>query len=112
MSLVLCERSVGPVTLLELSERLTIENVSELRDKLQHLNEQGRRSLLIDCSRVSVVDSTGVGALVRDWLWIKKQHGTMKLLHPSQRLREVLQLLGLQKIIECFDDISLALRAF
>jgi anti-anti-sigma factor len=112
MALVLYERSVGPVTLLELSERLTIENVSELRDKLQYLNEQGRRSLLLDCSRVSVVDSTGVGALVRDWLWIKRQHGTMKLLYPSQRLREVLQLLGLQKVIECFDDISLALRAF
>jgi anti-anti-sigma factor len=112
MALVRYERSVGPVTLLELSERLTIENVSELRDKLQYLNEQGRRSLLLDCSRVSVVDSTGVGALVRDWLWIKRQHGTMKLLYPSQRLREVLQLLGLQKVIECFDDISLALRAF
>jgi anti-sigma B factor antagonist len=112
MPLVLSERNVGPVTLLELSERLTIEHISELRDKLQHLNEQGRRSLLLDCSRVRVVDSTGVGALVRDWLWIKKQHGTLKLLHPSDRLREVLQLLGLQKVIECFDDISLALRAF
>lgn len=112
MSLVLCERSVGPITLLELDERLTIENVPELRDRLQNLAGQGRRSLLLDCSRVRVVDSTGIGALVRDWLWLRKQHGTMKLLHPSDRLREVLQLLGLQKVIECFDDISLALRAF
>jgi anti-sigma B factor antagonist len=112
MSLVLCERNVGPVTLLELDERLTIENVPELRDKLQHLASQGRRALLLDCSRVRVVDSTGVGGLVRDWLWFKRQHGTLKLLNPSERLREVLQLLGLQKVIECFDDISLALRAF
>lgn len=112
MPLVLAERSVGPITLLELSERLTIENVSELRDKLQRLHELGRRSLLLDCSRVRVVDSTGVGALVRDWLWVKRQHGTLKLLNPSERLLEVMRLLGLQKVIECFDDISLALRAF
>jgi anti-anti-sigma factor len=112
MPLVLCERSVGPITLLELSERLTIENVPELRDKLQHLAEQGRRSLLLDCSRIRDVDSTGIGALVRDWVWFKKQHGTLKLLNPSERLQEVLQILGLQKVIESFDDVGVALRAF
>ena len=112
MALVLHQRNVGPVTLVELGERLTIENVPELRDTLQNLAVQGRRSLLLDCSRISVVDSQGIGSLVSNWLSLKKRGGQLKLLNPSVRLREVLQIIGLHKVIECFDDIGQALRAF
>jgi anti-anti-sigma factor len=112
MPLVLRQRSVGPITLLELSERLTIENVPELRDKLQDLAVEGRRSFLLDCSQISVVDSQGIGGLVRNWMSLKSRGGKLKLLNPSVRLREVLQIVGLQKVIECFDDIEPALRGF
>jgi len=112
MPLVLHQRRVGPVTLLELSERLTIENVPELRDTVQDLAVHGHRSLLLDCSRVSVVDSQGLGGLVSNWLTLKKGGGKMELLNPSVRLREVLQIVGMHKVIECFDDIGQALRAF
>jgi anti-sigma B factor antagonist len=112
MPLVLRERSIGPITLLELSERLTIENVPELRDRLQNLAAQGRRSFLLDCSQVRIVDSQGIGGLVRNWVSLKSQGGRLTLLNPSVRLREVLQIVGLQKVIECFDDIEPALRGF
>jgi anti-sigma B factor antagonist len=112
MSLILHERSVGPVTLLELSERLTIENVPELRDKIQDLAGNGRRSLLLDCSRINFVDSQGIGGLASNWVSFKNRGGKLKLLNPSLRLREVLRMVGLHKVIESFDDIGLALRAF
>ena len=112
MPLVLRERSIGPITLLELSERLTIEYVPELRDRLQTLAGQGRRSFLLDCSQVRVVDSQGIGGLVRDWVSLKNRGGKLKLLNPSVRLREVLQVVGLHKVIESFDDIEPALRGF
>src|SRR6266849_2688032 len=98
MPLVLRQRNVGPITLLELSERLTIENVPELRDKLQDLAVQGRRSFLLDCSQINAVDSQGIGGLVRNWMSLKNRGGKLKLLNPSVRLREVLQILGLHKV--------------
>src|SRR5262249_23559188 len=112
MGLVLNERNVGPITLMELGERLTIENVPELRDRVQELAIQGRRSLLLDCSQISAVDSQGIGGLVSNWLSLKSQGGRLKLLSPSVRMREVLKIAGLQKVIECFDDIEVALRNF
>jgi len=112
MGLVLNERNVGPITLMELGERLTIENVPELRDRVQDLAIQGRRSLLLDCSQISVVDSQGIGGLVSNWLSLKSQGGRLKLLSPSVRMREVLKIAGLQKVIECFDNIEVALRNF
>jgi anti-sigma B factor antagonist len=110
--MILRERSVGSITLLELGERLTIENVPELRDKLQDLAVQGHRSFLLDCSQIRVIDSRGIGGLVRNWLSLKNQSGKLKLLNPSDRLREALHIVGLDKVIESFDDIELALRDF
>jgi anti-anti-sigma factor len=112
MPLILGQRRVGPITLLELSERLTIENVPELRDKLQDLAVQGCRFFLLDCSQIRVIDSQGIGGLVRNWLSLKSRGGKLKLLNPSVRLREVMQIVSLHKVIECFDDIELALRGF
>jgi anti-sigma B factor antagonist len=112
MPLVLSQSNIGPVTLLELSERLTIENVPELRDTLQGLADQGNRELLLDCSRVSAVDSQGIGSLVGNWVSLKNRGGKLKLLHPSARLNQVLQIVGLHKVIESFDDIGQALRSF
>lgn len=112
MPLVLNQSHIGPVTLLELSEQLTIENVPELRDTLQSLTEQGHLYLLLDCSRVSAVDSQGIGSLVGDWVSLKNRGGRLKLLHLSARLHQVLQIVGLHKNIESFDDIGQALRSF
>src|ERR1700751_3704270 len=112
MPLVLRQRTVGPITLLELSERFTIENVPELRDKLQDLIFEGHRFFLLDCSQINVIDSQGIGGLVRNWVSLKSRGGKLKLLNPSVRLREVLQIVGLHKVIECFDDIERALRGF
>lgn len=112
MPLVLRQRSVGPVTLLELNDRLTIENVPEFRDTVHDLALHGHRSVLLDCSRIAVVDSMGMGSLVSNWVSLRKQGGKMELLNPSARLREILQMVGMHKVIECFDDVGLALRSF
>jgi anti-sigma B factor antagonist len=112
MPFILHQRNVGPVTLLELSERLTNENISEFRDTLQNLADEGHRFLLLDSSRIKDIDSQGIGSLVGNWVSLKKRGGSLKLLNPSARLRQVLQIAGVHKAIESFDDIGEALRAF
>jgi len=112
MPLILRQSNVGPVTLLELGERLTIENISELRDALRDIADHGRIYALLDCSRVSAIDSQGIGVLVGNWVSLKNRGGKLKLVHPSVRVRQVLEIVGLHKVIECFDDIGQALRSF
>lgn len=112
MPLILRQSNVGPVTLLELGERLTIENVPELRDTLRDLADQGRRYALLDCSHISAIDSQGIGILVGNWVSLKNRGGKLKLVYPSVRLHQVLEIVGLHKVIECFDDIGQALRSF
>jgi anti-anti-sigma factor len=112
MSLIVAEQSVGPITLLELGERFTADSIEELRDCLEKLELQGRQLLLFDCGRITLIDSLGVGALVRNWVSQRKRGGSLKLLRPSPRMREVLQTVGLSKLIESFDNVEDALRSF
>jgi anti-anti-sigma factor len=109
MPVFISQRTVGPVTILELGEQLKAENVSEFRDTLQHLVEQGRSHLLLDCSHIRSVDSQGIGSLVGNWISLKKRGGKLGLLNPPVRLRDVLGIIGLQQVIESFDDIGKAL---
>jgi len=106
------ERDVGPVTLLELNGRLTLQTVGALRLKVDTLVAKGRTLLLLDCRQVTAIDSWGLGGLVRAWVSVGRQGGKLKLLQPSPHLRDTLRLTGLVKVIELFDDLSLALRSF
>jgi anti-sigma B factor antagonist len=108
MSVFLSERAVGPVTVLELGEQLKAHDVPEFRDRLQELVDQGRTYLLLDCGRIQSVDSVGIGSLVGNWISIKKRGGKLGLLNPSARFQSVLKLVGLQDVIESYDDVTKA----
>ena len=112
MSLFVSEYSVGPITLLELGDRWTADLIEELRERMEKLELEGRQLLLFDCGRIIIIDSSGVGALVRNWVSLAKRGGSLKLLRPSARMQEVLQTVGLRKLIESFDDVGDALRSF
>ena len=112
MTLILNERQVGPITLLELGDELTIQHISELRDEVDRLSARGRFALLLDCSGVKKIDSQGIGGLVGNWISVRRRGGKLKLLSPSPRMQDVLRIVGLRKVIECFDDIELALQNF
>ena len=109
MPVFLSQRDVGPITILELGEHLKAENISEFRETLQHLVEQGRSHLLLDCGHLRIVDSRGIGSLAGNWLSLKKRGGKVGLLNPPVRVLDVLRIVGLQEVIERFDDIGKAL---
>lgn len=113
MSVEIGERRAGPVTVLELSGRLTVGKGSDVLDeKLQTLIADGRSALLLDCSQLSSIDSQGISALVRAVVSIGKRGGRLKLLKPTPRVRYVLEITRLIKVIECFDDEAAAIRSF
>jgi len=112
MSAIVSERNVGPVTLLELGQRLVGTSTGELHKKLKDLIEAGRTELLLDCSQVSAIDSQSLGTLVREWVSAERHGGKLKLLRPSPQMREALEITRLSPLIETFDDLSAALRSF
>lgn len=113
MSWETTERNIGSITLLELRGRLTGEEGTDLlTQKFQSLIAQGRYFLLLDCSQVTVVDSSGIGTLVRCFISLDKRGGQLKLLNLSPPMQMALRVLGLIESMESFADETEALASF
>jgi len=99
------------VTILEVGTRLTAEEGSELKEKVNGLLAQGRSAVLLDCMRLGYIDSQGISALVRTWI-SAGGGGNLRLFSLTPRVKELLEITGLIKVLECFDDVGSALRSF
>jgi anti-sigma B factor antagonist len=107
------ERQHGAVTVLELGGRLVaFESDGFFKDRVATLVQAGRLNLLLDMSRVTYIDSAGVGVLAGALLHVMRRGGQLKLLAPSARVSRVLAIAGLHAVFETFDREEDAVSSF
>jgi anti-sigma B factor antagonist len=112
-ALEITERRVGPVTIIDLNGELVVdEGEREFRAAIDLLVAAGQLNILVDLSKVTYIDSGGVGALVAKYLHVSKRGGQLKLMHLSRRANRVLRTAKLVSVFEVFRDEAEAVRSF
>lgn len=113
MSLYLTPMHLGDVTLIEAAGRITLgENVVSLRNQIHELAEGGRLKIVLNLAQIAYIDSSGLGELVSAYATVKNRGGSIKLLHLTSRVRDLLQITKLSTLFEVFDDEAKALASF
>ncbi len=113
MGLQITIRESNNVTILDLQGRVTIGlSADTLANQLRDLMDAGVRKVLLNLSGVPQVDSSGITVLVRSFVSLQRLGGSLKLLRPAGRVREVLELTRLLQSIPAFDDEAAALASF
>ncbi len=106
-------REVGSVSVIDLYGKITIGRGDVvLREHVGRLLRQGRRRILINLEGVSYMDSCGLGELAACYRNARDHSATLKLLNPTGRVFDLLQMIKLEEVIESFGDESEALVAF
>jgi anti-anti-sigma factor len=106
-------REDGRVTILTLSGDLGIGDSENLFKKtVARLVEEGKVHLLIDCTGLRFVDSTGLGALVRALTSSQNEGGQTKLLGVGPHLRKLLEMTRLDSVFEIHTDREQAVSSF
>ena len=106
-------REIGHVTVLDLSGKITIgEGDVVLREKVNELLDADHKSILLNLEKVSYMDSAGIGELVACYKRAKEKEGTVKLLNPSGKVYDLLQLTKLAEVFEIYRDEKEALTTF
>ncbi len=106
-------RKSADVTILELRGRATIGLGNDLLNaKLRKVVEGGARKLLVNLSATTQMDSSGISTLVRIFVTLGRAGGSLRLLGPNGRVREVLEVTRLLDSIPTFDDEATALASF
>ena len=105
--MVIIERVVGDVTVLDLSGPLTFgEATDQLRERIQQLVERDTRRLVLNMTAVPRLDSSGLGELVRTRQLLRRGARSMRLsgLGPSvRRTLELTRVLGRFEILDSED---------
>ncbi len=106
-------RSQSAVKLIKLRGRLNLgEAVDGMRQTFDDLMAAGDSQFVVDLAEVTMIDSSGIGLLVRCLTVAKQTGGSVKLLNPSKFAIQTLRMTGLLKLFEVFADAEQAVASF
>jgi anti-sigma B factor antagonist len=107
------ERVIGTVTVLDLKGKITLnDGDTALRDKINSLMQQDRRSILLNFGGVPYIDSSGLGEVVRSYTTVSRQNGQLKLVNLTKRITDLLSITKLLTVFETFEDEPSALKSY
>jgi anti-sigma B factor antagonist len=100
------------VTLFLVDGRVDSSNASQLGTALNDRIDHGALNIVIDLEKVDYMSSGGLRELVAALKRTKKDGGDLRICCPSQRVKEVLELAGLDSLFEIFESQVLAVGSF
>jgi anti-sigma B factor antagonist len=107
------ERQAGDITVLDMSGKITIgEGSVALRTAIRRLLEEGKKRILLNLAGVGYIDSSGIGELVSSYTAIGKDGGQLKLLHLTEKLRDLLTITKLLTVFDVYETESEALASY
>jgi anti-sigma B factor antagonist len=113
MGATLNTRRVGDVVVMDVSGRITLgEGSSAMRGEIRALADKGDKKVLLNLGGVTYIDSAGLGELVSGYTSMVHVGGTLKLLSPTKRTKELLQITHTYKLFEVHEDEAEAVRSF
>lgn len=107
------QRREGFVTVLDLKGNIRLgEGNVDFHKALRILVEEGEKHILLNLAEVTYIDSSGLGELVAGYTTLQKNEGELKILHLTERVRELMVITKLLTVFDVFDNESEALASF
>jgi len=104
---------MGAANVIEVTGRfISDDNNDELNNIINKYVSSGEKNFLIDLSGVTFISSTGVGSLIQALRLIQREEGQLKLLNPSQCVRQIIAISKLDDIFEIYTDEQTAIMSF
>ena len=103
MSLVIQQRKMSEVIILDLTGRLWILDLP-LRDLMVGLLTDGNRHFVLNLGNVEYIDSSGLGQLITIWSSVRNKGGHMTVLNPTKRVERLFEITRLNKVFEILQN--------
>jgi anti-sigma B factor antagonist len=96
------------ITLVEPDERLTLENAHELLHVVKTASASLAPTVIVNMERTAIVDSSGVGALVKAMKLVQGVSGKFALAGLRPELHRTFQLMNLHQVFDIYETETLA----
>ncbi len=106
-------RKSSQVQLVQLRGALRLgAAVDGLRQVMEEALGTGETRIVLNLAEVPMIDSSGIGLLVRFLASARKRGGNIKLVNPSNFAVQTLRLVGVLNLFEIFEDDETAVESF
>jgi len=99
----------GDTAVISLPEEVDVTNSDDIREELLAVVNRGAEVMIVDMSKTTFCDSSGVGALVRAFRRATSSRTKMRLVVTGPAVQRVLTLTGVDRLIECYPTVPAAL---
>ena len=113
VNLYIHERREGDVAVLDLKGRIRINGGTlALHRSIRCLVEEGKTKILLNLAGVTHIDSTGLGELISSYITVSNKGGQIKLVHLTERLKDIMTITKLLTVFDVYDNEPDALASF
>ncbi len=99
------------ISLVGLSGRLDQTVTPKVETALLKELEEGNGQLIVDMTEVSYVNSGGLRCLLTAWRKANEHEGRIVLCSLTDRVKDVFEIVGFDKVFEIYETRSLAVQA-
>ncbi len=106
-------RTVEDVAIVDVTGRITLgDGSTALREIIRKILDGGTNRILLNLHAVGYIDSSGLGELVGTYSSARNQGGQVKLVNPSKRVQDLLQMTRLAMVFDVQMDEASAIQSF
>lgn len=96
---------------MHLGGEIDVYTAPLVREKLDEQIQSGNADLVVDLSKVTFLDSTGLGVLVGRLKLARTRGGHLRLVGADDRVLKVFSITGLDKVFDLHPTVDSALEA-
>ena len=85
---------------INIPENFAVDEADEFREKLNYLISKGEKNFVLNFSKCTFIDSTGLGVLVSTHKKCKDLNGSFKLHTINQQVMKIFNLTRLDKVFD------------
>lgn len=101
----------GSTLIVGIDGELDHHTIEYVREKIDfEIMKSTTKNLIFDFSKVSFMDSSGIGVIMGRYKNIKKLNGEAGLVNVNMHIERILEMAGILKIIPIYKNIEIAIK--
>ncbi len=102
----------GNVSVLFLAGQLDALTASQMKPVMKDLESKKAIKLILDFEKLSLIDSSGIGAVVSLFKQARAKGGEVKIAGLNEQPKEVFEILNLHKAMDVYPSVQQALESY
>jgi anti-sigma B factor antagonist len=104
-------RAVDELSVVDVAGEVDVFSAPELAEQLAQLFDAGRRTVVVDLTSVTFLDSTGLGTLVAARNRAEEAGGHLPIIGSAERVLKLFRITGLDEVFVIYPSIEAAITA-